>query len=292
MTIESRPQLKILHGISGAKQATGLAVVIDVFRAFSVACYAFEQGVERIIPVADVETAFQLKEQMPDVVLVGERKGRKIAGFDMGNSPTAILKANLSGKTMVHTTSNGTQGIANAKQATQIMTGSFVNAKAIADYIRTNAISDVSLVCMGNGSQQAIEDTLCAEYIRDLVAGQPTNVDHIRETIRRSQSASRFFDPTREEAPESDLELCLDANRYPFVLPVQPDDQHTPLKVTRRKGHDFVVIGADDSEREQETLYVLQNRYLMDQITNSLQTLSTGKGYSPTQEQLNEILSV
>ena len=225
MTIDSPPQLKILHGISGAKQATGLAVIIDVFRAFSVACYAFEQGVKQILPVADIETAFELKKRMPDVVLVGERKGRKVAGFDIGNSPTAILKADLSGKTMVHTTSNGTQGIANAKQATQIMTGSFVNAKAIADYIRSNAISDVSLVCMGNRSQQAIEDTLCAEYIRDLVAGQPTNVEHIREIIRRSQSARRFFDPTREEAPESDLELCLDVDRFPFVLPVEPYEE-------------------------------------------------------------------
>lgn len=69
-------------------------------------------------------------------------------------------------------------------------------------------------------------------------------------------------------------------------------DQHTPLKVTRRKGGNFVVIGAEDWEREQETLYVLQNRYLMDQITKSLLTHSTGKGYSPTQEELNEILGV
>lgn len=69
-------------------------------------------------------------------------------------------------------------------------------------------------------------------------------------------------------------------------------DQHTPLKVTRRKGRNFVVIGAEDWEREQETLYVLQNRYLMDQITKSLLSHSTGKGYSPTQEELNEILGV
>lgn len=69
-------------------------------------------------------------------------------------------------------------------------------------------------------------------------------------------------------------------------------DQHAPLKVTRRNSHDFVVISAEDWEREQETLYVLQNRYLMDQITKSLLTHSTGKGHSPTQEQLNEILGV
>ena len=69
-------------------------------------------------------------------------------------------------------------------------------------------------------------------------------------------------------------------------------DQHTPLKVTRRKGHDFVVIGAEDWEREQETLYVLQNKYLMDQIASSLLSHSANKGYSPTEEELNEILGV
>ncbi|MGF1481998.1 MAG: type II toxin-antitoxin system Phd/YefM family antitoxin [Cyanophyceae cyanobacterium] len=64
---------------------------------------------------------------------------------------------------------------------------------------------------------------------------------------------------------------------------------HTPLKVTRRSGSDFVVISADDWEREQETLYVLQNSSLMRQIAESLATHSQGQGYSPNQEQLDEI---
>ena len=64
---------------------------------------------------------------------------------------------------------------------------------------------------------------------------------------------------------------------------------HTPIKVTRRAGEAFVVISADDWEREQETLYVLQNNSLMSQISESLNTHKQQKGYSPTHEEMNEI---
>ncbi|NJM77556.1 MAG: type II toxin-antitoxin system Phd/YefM family antitoxin [Acaryochloridaceae cyanobacterium RU_4_10] len=66
---------------------------------------------------------------------------------------------------------------------------------------------------------------------------------------------------------------------------------HSPLKVTRRSGDDFVIVSADDWEREQETLYVLQNKNLMQQIAQSLSTHNSDRGYTPNQEQLNEISS-
>ena len=69
-------------------------------------------------------------------------------------------------------------------------------------------------------------------------------------------------------------------------------EQHVPLKVTRRRGHDFVVISASDWEREQETLYVLQNKGLMQQIAESWQTHSTNQGYSPTKEEIDEIIGL
>jgi len=65
--------------------------------------------------------------------------------------------------------------------------------------------------------------------------------------------------------------------------------KHTPLKVTRRSGEDFVVVSADDWEREQETLFVLQNKSLMKQIAESLQSHSQGSGYTPTQDEVDEI---
>ena len=69
-------------------------------------------------------------------------------------------------------------------------------------------------------------------------------------------------------------------------------NEHTPLKVTRRNGADFVVVSAEDWEREQETLYVLQNNQLMRQIADSLKTHPKGTGYTPTTEQMDEITGV
>jgi antitoxin YefM len=68
--------------------------------------------------------------------------------------------------------------------------------------------------------------------------------------------------------------------------------EHTPLKVTRRSGEDFVVVSADDWEREQETLFVLQNKSLMKQIATSLQTHTHGSGYTPSQDEMNEITGI
>lgn len=68
--------------------------------------------------------------------------------------------------------------------------------------------------------------------------------------------------------------------------------QHIPLKVTLHNGEDFVVVSAEDWEREQETLYVLQNNSLMQQIADSMKTYTQGSGYSPTDEELNEIAGI
>ncbi len=79
-------------------------------------------------------------------------------------------------------------------------------------------------------------------------------------------------------------------NLKTFVEQVVND--HTPIKVTRRAGEAFIVISADDWEREQETLYVLQNNSLMTQINESLATHTQQKGYSPTDEEINEITDI
>jgi 2-phosphosulfolactate phosphatase len=65
--------IDILHLIDGVRKATGLTVIIDVFRAFSTACYAFAQGATRIIPVGDLDLAYELKEKNPEFLLLGNR---------------------------------------------------------------------------------------------------------------------------------------------------------------------------------------------------------------------------
>ena len=72
----------------------------------------------------------------------------------------------------------------------------------------------------------------------------------------------------------------------------QTVSEHEPIKVTRRAGDDFIVMSADDWEREQETLHILQSSNLMKQIAESMATHQDNTGYKPTQEQLNEITSL
>ncbi|MBN1822675.1 MAG: 2-phosphosulfolactate phosphatase [Prolixibacteraceae bacterium] len=213
--------IEILQLLVGARQAKGLTVIIDVFRAFSTACYACSKGVSGIIPVGDIELAYKLKEQNKDIILVGERNEQKPAGFDFGNSPSHLLNADLKGKTIVHTTSSGTQGITNAKNADEIITGSFVNAGAIVKYIRKQNPNNVSLVCMGYACEYPTEeDTFCAEFIKNELEGKNNDFEKMVEIIRET-SGKRFFDKEKQSwSPESDFHLCLDLNRFDFVLKV------------------------------------------------------------------------
>ncbi|MFZ5939506.1 MAG: 2-phosphosulfolactate phosphatase [Bacteroidota bacterium] len=225
--------ITIHHFIEGAREATGLTVIIDVFRAFSLECYLTDQGAAGIIPVGDISQAFSLKEQNPDYLLIGERNEQIVPGFDFGNSPFQVAGRDFSGKTIVHTTSAGTQGIVNASAADEILTGSFVNADAIVRYIRHSKPASVSLVCMGyNGRIEADEDTLCAEYLRNELTGKASDFAAMREKIR-SGSGSRFFIPDKQHfAPKEDFALCLNLSAFNFVLKaVRKADRHEIVKI-------------------------------------------------------------
>jgi 2-phosphosulfolactate phosphatase len=219
-------EIRILEMIEGAKQAQGLAVIIDVFRAFTTECYVINNRAEKIIPVGDIQVAYRLKQEHPEYILMGERKGQIQPGFDYGNSPTQIEHIDFSGKTAVHTTSAGTQGIVNAQQASEIITGSFVNAAAIVRYIRSRKPDIVSLVAMGiAGKTTSSEDMMAAEYIRDLLNGIPVNDEAVRQQVLKGDDVQKFLDPDIEWAPERDVELCTAFNRFDFVLRVQRGDE-------------------------------------------------------------------
>lgn len=214
--------IRILHLLEGARAARGLTVVIDVFRAFSLECYLTAAGAREILPVADSGTARALKAAHPDWILAGERHGFKLPGFDLGNSPAQAEGLDLRGKTVVHTTSAGTQGIENATGASELLTGSLVNAAAIARYIRARNPETVSLVCMGIEMKEiAPEDLLCAEYIRSLLDGTPLPVRE-RAAALRCTSGARFFLPEQQaDCPSRDFDLCTDVDRFGFVLRVE-----------------------------------------------------------------------
>ncbi len=218
-------KVNIFHLIEGAKQAEGLTVIIDVFRAFSLECYLYDMGVKEIRPVGTIEEALTLRSEIANSVLIGERHGKKCEGFDYGNSPSSILPEDVAGKTVIHTTSAGTQGIVNARKATEIITGSLVNAKAIVQYIQEKKLEVVSLVCMGNeGIRLAAEDELCAEYIKSMLEGNELPDIAGRVAALQENGGEHFFDKERQEVfPEADFWMCTKYNQFPFVIRVEKD---------------------------------------------------------------------
>jgi len=219
-------KIETYHLIEGAKRAEGLTVIIDVFRAFSMECWLYALGAGEVRPAGGIEETFAWREKDPECVLVGERHGRRIDGCDLGNSPSSIRPEQIRGKRVIHTTSAGTQGIVNAVHAEEIITGSFVNARAAAAYIRSRNPEKVSLVCMGKeGLAPAEEDELCAVYLRSLLTGtgMPDADRRLREL--RTGGGSHFFRPELQDVfPEQDFWMCIDRDRFDFVLRVERDE--------------------------------------------------------------------
>lgn len=220
-------QVQILQQIEGAKKAQGLTVIIDVFRAFSLEAYMFAGGVQKIYPVGKCELAYTLKEKNPDFILAGERGGAILPGFDIGNAPCDLYKLQLQGKTVVHTTSAGTQGVDNAVYADQILGCSLVNARATANYVKKQNPQIVSLVCMGlAGVEPTDEDTLCARYIKAILEGQEDKLDMPKEIEKlKSTSGAKFFDPQQQSVfPKADFALCTDVDKFDFVMRLTKSD--------------------------------------------------------------------
>jgi 2-phosphosulfolactate phosphatase len=139
-----------------------IVVVIDVLRATSSICVAFEYGADHIVPVSTIEESMAMKRHG---YLVGaERHGEMIEGFDFGNSPYSYMDEKIRGAAIALTTTNGTKAIAAAKAAYKVVIGSFLNQDALCDWLLTQERSIVCL-CAGWQNKFNLEDTLLAGAI-------------------------------------------------------------------------------------------------------------------------------
>ncbi len=218
--------------VEGARSARGIVVVIDVFRAFSLAAYAFARGARQIIPIADVDDARELKRANPDWLLVGERHARRLPGFDSGNSPTELESFDLADRTLIHTTHAGTQGLTSVPQESEALTGALVNAGAIVRYLRARQPSEVTLVRMGHEARErCAEDDLCAELLAARLKGEAFDTAPIRKELSGATSAQKFFDPGCDWAPARDFDLCTQVDVFDFIL--QYDRTAVPPRLRR-----------------------------------------------------------
>ena len=205
--------------LDGAKQARGMAVVIDVFRAFTTAAFVIANGAKTILPVGTIEEAFELRRKNPSYVVMGELHGHKISGFDYGNSPDEVSRIDFTGKTVIQRTSSGVQGILAASHAEEVLLGSFVMAEATIDYIERRKPRVISIVAMGwEGEHKAIEDELYAEYLEDRLQGRKPDFPDMVRRIRENPSGAKFFDKTQTTFREGDFYAAMSLNKFPFAL--------------------------------------------------------------------------
>lgn len=132
-------------------------VIVDIFRATTAICAALSNEVVEIIPVKTVEEALSYKNQ--GYILASERQGEKIDGFDLGNSPEGFLHPSLKGKTIILSTTNGTNAILSAAGAELIFLGSFLNITSLANTL-LKIKKDVIILCAGWQNKFNLEDTV------------------------------------------------------------------------------------------------------------------------------------
>jgi len=147
-----------------------VVVVIDIFRATSAICTAFENGVNSIIPVASVSEAKQYQQK--GYLAAAERNGEVVEGFELGNSPFHYVDSKLKGKDIVLSTTNGTKAIERAKAADHIIIGSFLNLSAVVEYLERQN-KHVILLCAGWKDRFNLEDTLFAGAVVDQLKVHP-----------------------------------------------------------------------------------------------------------------------
>lgn len=137
-------------------------IVIDVLRATTTITAALAAGAREVMPVAEVATARGLAAQPrePQAVLGGERRGVQIEGFDFGNSPREYTPTSVGGRTVIFTTTNGTQAMEHARGAKRIWCGAFVNAAAVVRAAAEEA--SLVLLCAGTAKNVTREDALLA----------------------------------------------------------------------------------------------------------------------------------
>ena len=206
----------------------GPVVVIDVIRAFTTAAYAFGAGACAIYLVATVEEALTFKTDNPDVLAMGEDHGRRPEGFDFPNSPVAVSRADLAGRTMVQRTSAGTQGIVAAVDATRLWAPSLVCASATAHAVEASGLGDPSYVITGcfpdRPDETGDDDRLTADLIERARTGRPIDASATAERLLETMEASRTLALGAEHCDPLDIEFASQVDRFDFAMEVTTDD--------------------------------------------------------------------
>jgi 2-phosphosulfolactate phosphatase len=149
------------------------AVIVDVLRATTTLTTALANGARGVLPASSPEEAFALKRRHPAALICGEREGRKVAGFDLGNSPLEYPPDVVAGRTLIFASTNGSIAMRRAARARRRLLAAFVNASAVVVALARER--DVVIVCAGKLGRFSLEDMLLAGWLcARLVEGGAT----------------------------------------------------------------------------------------------------------------------
>ncbi len=223
------PNLYSLH-----KEDADIVVVIDVLRATSAICAAFDNGIKKIIPVSTVEEAIEYKRNK-NYIVAAERKGKIVDGFEFGNSPYSYMNENIKGKTLVLTTTNGTKAFHTAKDAKHVIIGSLINLDAVCDYL-FKEYKNVMILASGWQNKFCLEDTICAgAIVEKLLSSGKFTSEHdssiaakflflsARDNIFGYLKASSHRRRLRALNLNKDIKYCLTPNQTD-VVPIREND--------------------------------------------------------------------
>jgi 2-phosphosulfolactate phosphatase len=206
------------------------AVVIDVIRATSSLTEALANGARAIFPTVSTEEAVKLASSLgrEDTLLCGERKGLKVEGFDLGNSPAEYTEEVVGGKQLVMTTTNGTRAFVAVEGAERVLAASYMNLTAVAKALE--GVSNLVIACSGRENRFSLDDALCAGMLiqslrerRDeemefndaaRVVAELASDFSLDEEFLRSTAAGKALVGVGLEA---DLEYVADLDRHTLV---------------------------------------------------------------------------
>lgn len=217
-----------LDGVRGA------VVVIDVLRAFTTAAYAFDGGAEAIYLVSTVDEGLAFKNQNPGSLAMGEDHGQRPEGFDFSNSPVAISKAGVTGRTIVQRTSAGTQGVINATHADRLWASSLVCASATAAAVVAADIGEPSYVITGcyvqSTDSTGFDDRVTANLIERVRLGEDPKSDATAAALFNTFEAKRTLSLDAEHADPLDVEYASRVDLFDFAMEAVRDERGIRLE--------------------------------------------------------------
>jgi 2-phosphosulfolactate phosphatase len=204
-------------------------VIVDILRATSCMTTAFAHDIHSITPFALLPDCLALKAE--GYLTAGERDGKKVTGFDLGNSPFEYMNPLLKGQKIAFTTTNGTQAIAKSLEAKSILIGSFLNLSAVVRYLH-DVTTNILIVCSGWKGKVNMEDTVFAgalvENLKDsfepacdapLIAQRlyAAARNDLREFLKDASHIKRL----QRLNIRKDIDFCLQEDLYDVVPIIQ-----------------------------------------------------------------------